>query len=927
MSNDLFDIFKDDTSPLAQVDEVMVEVSDASAPSATLPGPRTSSLTTTTPAMRLDGTGDAPTPPLPTHSPASPAVLNLLLTARTSSSASSPPPTATTALVDGFRSPDSLPQSFSRYERGAAPSLPRTRCATSLPLPPSACGGVTVIKVAPASSATSTAENGLRSSSHGDRGGAASREGAASRLASAPPPSALITEPLSRIRFRRATVSLDQFSVRLAEFPFASFDLFRSMSRRSAEAVARTCVGVVTRKSDPKQSTAATGSSRYAVLTLWNMESISPAPETELSVLLCGSAFDLLYSRLVTGAVVALSNVARCARRGSAPAQDTDQVLLRVADSEAVRQLGFAADLGTCESVSYKSKERCRAMVNMQRSQHCTYHVADLRKAARSGDTEGKERNATHGARGASASSLGAPATMKGSTLTTHLTLSGAQQRLAVLAPAGVAQRPAGHHHPAGSSGRAALRGGAVTNSRLAASQQMLRQTSFFAVRGATGLPVEDAALRNCVNSAASGVYGGVQTGAPLALRQQVGLRPAASYPSAHKLGVTSRGRDVLEAARQQAVHHEEEKLLRRPLRCGRTASTAGEGLPNHARTDGGGSRGGDALDADARAPNRSTEGGTASRGTGTPSTAGAPKRARMEVPTSSSLATFTEHATSPCSYSSSSSSAPVASTSVAATATLGNGADGSRVETLRQQFQPLCRGASSPFTPLKRHGAVHAVIASPRQRDHRHSVVMSSAVSSVTGASASQNALYRAAIEAARDITSNSTDSATSPPEVSTSASAKLREADDGAASALTLLGSVADGIHSAHDHLRSESDRQQLLCFVNKQIAREKALEALEAITEQQIRAHYCYACRCWYGQPPTTCVEQHHRMELKPALKKYIKCEHCNYKTFVIGGDEAKGWRVYPRCPRCHQSSFWVRGDAALQVPAVVEAPPPP
>ncbi|TPP52110.1 Primase zinc finger family protein [Leishmania donovani] len=925
MSDDLFDIFNGDTPPLAPVDEVMVEVGDASAPSATLPEPRTGSLTSTTPATRLDGTGDAPTIALSTRSSASPAALNLLPIARTSSSASSPPPTATTALVDGFLSPDSLPQSFAHYERGAAPSLPRTRCATPLPLPPSASGGVTVIKAAPSPSATSTAEN-RRRSSHGDRGGAAPREGAVSRLASAPPPSALITEPLSRIRVRHATLSLEQLSVRLAEFPFASFDLFRGMSRRSDEAVARTCVGVVTRKSDPRQSTTATRSSRYAVLTLWNMESISPAPETELSVLLCGSAFDFLYSRLATGTVVALSNVARCARRASAPAHDTDEVLLRVADSEAVRQLGFAADLGTCASVTYKSKERCHTMVNTQRSQHCIYHVAGLRKAARSGDTVGTERNATHGARGASASSLGAPATMKGSTLTTHLTLSGAQQRLAALAPAGVAQRLA-DHHPAGSSGRASHRSGPVTNSRLAASQQMLRQTSFFAVRGATGLPVENAALRNCVNSAASGVYGGVQTGAPLALRQQVGLRPAASYPSAHKLGVTSRGRDVLEAARQQAVHHEEEKLLRRQLRRGRTASTTGEGLPNHARTDGGGSSGGDALNVDARAPSRSTEGVTGGRGTRTPSTAGAQKRARMEVAPSSSLATFTEHATSPCSYSSSPSFSPVASTASAATATLRDGADGNRVEALRQQFQPLRRGASAPFTPIRSHGAVHAVIASPQQRDHRHSVVMSSAVGSATGASASQNALFRAAIEAARDVTSNSTESTKSPPEVSTSASAKLHEAEDGAASALTLLGSVADGIHSAHDHLRSESDRQQLLCFVNKQITREKALEALEAITEQQIRAHYCYACRCWYGQPPTTCVEQHHRVELKPTLKKYIKCEHCNYKTFVIGGEEAKGWRVYPRCPRCHQSSFWVRGDAALQVPVVVEAPPPP
>ncbi|GET89605.1 hypothetical protein, conserved [Leishmania tarentolae] len=917
MSDDLFDIFSDAAPPLAAVGEAIVGVSEASPPSPTLPGPRMDSLASTTSAMPLDDSGDASTLPLPTLSSGLPAVSTPPQTVCTAFSASLAPPTVTTAL-DSFFSPGSLPQSSSCYESSMAPSVLRSRCATSLPLSASASGGVTVIKAAPSSSATSISENGSQPL-NGDGGGTASREGTTSRLASAPPPSALITEPLSRIRVRRATVSLEQFSVRLAEFPFASFDLFRGLSRRSDEAVARTCVGVVTRKSDPKQSTTATRSSRYAVLTLWNMESISPAPETELNFLLCGSALDLLYSRLTTGAVVALSNVARCARRGSALTHDADGVLLRVADSEAVRQLGFAADLGTCASISYKSKERCQIIVNTQRSQHCIYHVAGLRKTVRNGDTVGQDRNSTHGMRGTTASSLGTPATMRGNTRTTHLNLSGAHQRLAVLAPGGVAQRPAGHE-PESSSARASLCGGGVTNSRIAASQQMLRQTSFFAVRGDTGLPVEDAALRNSVNSAASGVYGGVQSGAPLALRQQARLRPAVNYPSAHRLGVTSRGRDVLEAARQQAVHDEEEKLLRQPPHCGGTGSTTREGLPNRARAGSGGEGRGNACDVVARVPNGSSKGVPTGKSTRTLPTAGAQKRARTEVLQSCTVANFTEHVTSTCS---SSSCAPATTAFTAASETAENGADGCRVEALRQQFQPLRRGAPAAFTPLRSHGAVHTVISSPRQSGHRHKVVMPGAL---PGASASQEALLRAAMKASRDVKSNSIDSTKSPPDASRSSPVRSHEAVNDTASALTLLGSIADGIHSTHDHLRSESDRQRLLCFVNKQITREKALEALEAITEQQIKAHYCYGCRCWYGQPPTTCVEQHHRVELKPALKKYIKCEHCNYKTFVIGGDEAKGWKVYPRCPRCHESSFWVRGDAALQVPAVVDGPPP-
>ncbi|KAG5476267.1 hypothetical protein LSCM4_05247 [Leishmania orientalis] len=921
MSDDLFDIFNGETPPFTPA-EMVPAVGNASAISDTLRSPPTDSLTSPTPAVHLDGTSDSRVSPLSTRLYAAPSVSTLPPTARTPFLAS-PATRAATGALGGPISPDSLPLPFSRHERGAASSLPRSSSATTLPVPASTSAGVVVIKATPSSCAISTPENGLRSP-HGDGGIAAPREDAASRLTSAPAPSAVITESLSRIRVRRATVSLVQFSVRLAEFPFASFDVFRGLSRRSDEAVARTCVGVVTRKSDPKQSTTATRSSRYAVLTLWSMESISPAPETELSFLLCGGAFDLLFSRLVTGAVVALSNVARCSRHGSSPAaRDTGDVLLRVADSEAVRELGFAVDLGRCASVSHKSKERCHAMVNMQRSKHCIYHVADLRKAARGGGAVGQDRYSTNGTRGANAPSLVDPVTINNKSLTSRLILSGAQQRLTALVPGAIAQRPTGQH-PAGSLDRVPRGGFGASSSGMAASLKMLRQTSFFAVRGVTGIPVEDATVCSGVNSAASGVYGGVKAGAPLALRQQVGLCPAASYPSAQTLGVTSRGRDVLEAARQKAVHHEEEKLLRQPLRRERSVDTASEGLQNHPRAVNGGISSGVACRVPARAKDGGATGAAVGNNLRASLTTSARKRARTEAQPSSSLASVTGHL--PSASSSTSSPAPVTSASTAASTALVSKADGSRVEALRHQFQPLHRGASVPFTPLKGHSSVHAVIAAPRQRGCRQSIVTPRAVSSGTGTSASQNALCQAAFKAARDAANISAEGAKSPPKVSTSSSARSYEADDGAQSALTLLGSVADSIHSAHDHLRSEVDRQRLLSFVNKQIAKEKALEALEAITEEKIHAHYCYACRTWYGQPPTTCRELHHRIELRPALKTYIKCEHCNYKTFVIGGDEAKGWKVYPHCPRCHQSSFWVRGDAALQVSAVVEVPPP-
>ncbi|KAG5502018.1 hypothetical protein JKF63_04295 [Porcisia hertigi] len=919
MSEDLFDIFNDDVSSLTPAVEALPESGGPPAPSVIAPDTRTDTLASVTPEKRLTATGDDLTPSIRARSSAALAVSTPLPSACTLSPASPAPPPTNTASGP-LVSPGTLPQSFSPHEHRAASRVPRSICANPSPLQGSGSGGITVINAAPISTALHGGGDGLRLPV-GAEMGTAPREDAVSGKTAAPPPSAMFTETLSRIRIRRATVSFEQFSVRLAEFPFASFDVFRSMLCRSDGVVGRTCVGVVTRRSDPKQSTTASRSSRYAVLTLWNLESISPSPETELNFLLCGSAFDLLYSRLVTGSVVALSNVGRCAQKRPAPKQKTDEAFLRVADGEAVRQLGFAADLGTCASVSYKSKERCHAMVNTQRSPHCVYHVADLRRSARSGGAVGQDQNSRQRTRGVGAPSSEPPAVMRAGALTTHRTLAESQHRLAVLAPGRIASRCAGHH-PTGSGSGASRLSGPVVNSRLAASQQMLRQTTFFAVRGASGLPVEDAALRSGVNCAASGVYGGVQAGAPLALRQQVGLQPAASYPSAQKLGVTSRGRDVLEAARQQAVHVEEEKLLRSSLRGAHTASAVMEGMPNDAHTDPGGSTRADSRDVVLGVQNRSAQIATAGKSTRTPSTSGALKRARAEAPLCSSPAPLSGLVTSTASYSTSL-PAPIASMSHNASEAPGGGADGSRVEALRRQFQPLHRGASAPFTPLQSHGATHAVIASPRQRTYRHNVVIPGAPATGAGASASQCALLRAATKAARDLAGGSTTCTELISKAPRNASARLCDSDEGAETALTLLGSVADSLHSAQDHLRSEADRQRLLNFVDKQITKEKALEALEAITEQQIKAHYCYACRCWYGQPPTTCVEQHHRMELKTALKKYIKCEHCHYKTFVIGGEEAKGWKVYPCCPRCHQSSFWVRGDAALQVSCVVEA----
>lgn len=688
--------------------------------------------------------------------------------------------------------------------------------------------------------------------------------GASSPSSSRPPPpaSAVYTEQHSQVRVRRATTAFEQLEVRLAEFPYATFTQFRQAAIRQSAgptpAVAHTCIGVVTRKSDPKQNAGQARASPYAVVTLWSMETISPSPEAEVSLLLCGPAFELLYGRLVRGSVVALSDVAMCARKGhtsggggggaqrTTNTAETD-VLLRVSDPMSVRQLGFAADLGTCASVSHKSNERCSVAVNTRLSQHCSYHVGDLRKVARGTAT--------------TVTRAGPSPAMKGGALTTHMTLTPA---------AGVSRRtPPVSAAPHGASVRVT----AAQQQQHQQQQLMLRQPSFLAVRGATGLPVEDAAQRRGVLSAGTGVYGGVQSGAPLPLAQQVGLRPSAQYPSAQSLGVSSRGLDVLEAARRQAVELEEGKLLRRSLKPGTGKEVVAAG----------------------RLRERDPQ-GEATRLAG--------KRRRVDaVPVARASTTPTATAT-------------------AVAAPASTGADARRVEALRAQFQPLHRGSPAAFTPLAGQSSVHSVIPSAVQKDYRHSIVLHGSTATSSGGQSGQAALLRAAAKAAKDVAA---------PRPRTDTSERGATSTSAAAAAedvlpLTLLGAVASRVQSEHDHLRGEADWQRITSFVDKQITKEKALTALEAVTQQEIKAYYCYGCRCWYARPPTTCVEQHHRTELKPALKQYIKCEHCSYKTFIIGGKDARGWKVFPRCPRCHETSYWVRGDAAPQVAGPVEEPHP-
>lgn len=671
------------------------------------------------------------------------------------------------------------------FAPSAAPSQPALRTVPSAPPTPvssSAALGITIIQ-------NTTAEPDTSSSS------------SPSSLS----PNAVHTEKNSLIRLRRPTVSFVQLPVRMAEFPFTTFRHLRTAAA-SGKTVPCTCIGAVIRKTDPKQSS--TRQQRYAVLTLWNLQGISPSADDQLALLLCGSAFEQFYSQLVTGSVVAFSNVARCSsdhRGGGGPARQErpgDDLLLRVAEPDTVRQLGFSVDLGTCGAVSQRSGERCQGLVNRSLSERCSWHVSDLRKVARGTAPTAATSSAVAARRPLSSTSAALSPPVQGGKALATLLKRGADVR----------RQP---------------------------SQQLLRQPAFLTVQGGTGLPSEVGQGLQNRGSFESGTYGGVRGGAPLELQPKTHLQPAASYPSAQALGVTTRGRDVLEAMRQQATQTEESRLLNLALRPSNPHSSSSQV---------------DRRESDTKRSREIAEVAT--------------KRHRMQE------------------------SAPTVMTT------------NERVTELRAQFKPLLSGRPSSYTPLQRFGSHGSVMA--HTKNYAQSVV-------TTTATGQQSALLKAAAIASKGLAESVAAGQISSKTTRTSAEHHLP---------LTLLGAVADETISVNESLHGEAELQRLASFVERQVAKEKALETLEKITEQHIKAWFCVDCRGWSLQPLNSCLEQRHRVSMKPSMKKYIKCEHCSYKTFVIGEADAKGWKAYPRCPRCHQSSYWVTGDAAPQLAGPVE-----
>lgn len=826
-------------------------------------------------------------------------------------------------------------------------------------------------------------------------------------------PSQVFVERFSGIRVRRATRSFEQLQVWLAQCPFVemararqacvqattSTNTARGPSRSGGEppSLPQTCIGVVVRKTDPKQGKRGA----FAVLTLWNMRGVSPVPQEELPFLLCSGAFDTLYSQLAVGSVVAVSNLTPVHSNASSSttaslrpsARGDGDVLLRLSVLDDVRVLGYAADLTTCASISRNSQERCGNLVNSQHSPYCTFHVSDLRKVARGGATNTNSSGHSGGGptgplRGNALTSTAnskvtSTAAMKGGTLLTRMQLSGAMQPRPLIPTNSAGSSP--QASPYSQNGRVAppmvalrmkqppspslaKRAGPGGVGGVPSTRPALTSPGFFTVQGGSGLPTETAGSGTGSTMDLTGTYAGVAHGQPLVAADVRTTQPTGpAYPSPSALAISTRGREVLEAARRQADERDQQQLLLRALgppqssqsspspsttqitgstkrakkRPSATASTAPAGAAaNSVRGSGGeGSlphRTTFAFASSATATGASAGASVASPPSPSPlSTEGSSVAAeRSSLPSSESLSrdkrARTEGGAHGVEDISTAKGVPHASPSVPSASSASSttpaavkrtpSVSDALVQAIKAQYAPLPSSrAGDVFTPLRSHGSVEGVVLPEKSAVH-HILTRT-----VTGRT---SALVNAVAAALK------TDHSLAPPSVASAASSSQPRQFGSAPTTttsrvkdapLTLLGSVADRVHSSNDDLREAAEHARLNAVLDRRIAQEKAREVLEGVTEQKLNAVYCHTCGRWYLAVQTTCQRDGHHTERKPTTKRFVCCEHCGMKTFVLG-DSTQPWKLLPRCPRCTKEAAWVWSNAAPELAAVREDPHP-
>ncbi|EAN89844.1 hypothetical protein, conserved [Trypanosoma cruzi] len=228
-------------------------------------------------------------------------------------------------------------------------------------------------------------------------------------------------------------------------------------------------------------------------------------------------------------------------------------------------------------------------------------------------------------------------------------------------------------------------------------------------------------------------------------------------------------------------------------------------------------------------------------------------------------------------------------------------------VEAVREQYAPLTGGSSSSFAAMRFNGFEEV---RRHRQDYQHHVITkrangttSSIVSVVEQHLRGDGVLAKTRASIAQEETSHQKNTAS----VSKS-----------------LLGTVAGSIESVNDGLRATDERRKFEQRMERRLMQEKALEALVAVTEQKVKGIYCRQCERWYLRRNERCKMLQHVLETRATIRRFIECEHCGYKTSLLG--DVRPSKMIPRCPRCCADAMWKASNAAPEMAAPRKDPPP-
>ncbi|EKF34211.1 hypothetical protein MOQ_002386 [Trypanosoma cruzi marinkellei] len=229
-------------------------------------------------------------------------------------------------------------------------------------------------------------------------------------------------------------------------------------------------------------------------------------------------------------------------------------------------------------------------------------------------------------------------------------------------------------------------------------------------------------------------------------------------------------------------------------------------------------------------------------------------------------------------------------------------------VEVVREQYAPLTGvSSSSSFAAMRCNGFEEV---RRRRQDYQHHVITkrangttSSIVSAVEQHLRGDGVLAKTRASIAQEETSH---------QKNTTSVSK------------SLLGTVAGSMESVNNGLRATDERRKFEQRTERRLLQEKAIEALAAVTEQTVKGIYCRQCERWYLRRNERCKMLQHVLETRATIRRFIECEHCGYKTSLLG--DVRPSKMIPRCPRCCADAMWKASNAAPEVAAPRKDSPP-